>query len=418
MVSEPGHTSSAGSASSLSRTGTNKAPDYRVILTVHYSPWSPYSGGGQRSVHNLATELGRRMKDVHVIYSKSPFESIPLPDSLPYTVHWASLPAFRSRRALFLRPLAAWSVQRVVRGLASSTGKPVIVHANGEEAARLGRLKKMIPFALIATPRYSFYPETLISGRKLTLPERIKLTLREGKYLAQAAVLRSADRICPPSNWAAGRIRKIQGVREEKIRVIPNGVPSEFLRFQWSPAGKGTPLLFFGRLSHDKGVDTLLHAYQLLPPERPPLIIAGTGPERKHLVSLSQKLEIEQDVEFKGWLTHEQLGCELSRCSICLLPSRVENYSLAILSAMAVGTPLITTRTGGTPELIRDGENGLLTEPGNPKLLSRAISALLSDPEKARKMGNRARKDVNSGKTWSDTCDQFEEVYEESCRFL
>src|SRR5690606_29436989 len=89
----------------------------RVIYTTNYSPWSRYFGGGQLSTHHLACGMARLGHDVHVIYSKAPLETPPVPSGLPYKLHWASLPGFRSSRSMPLRPLVAHSVCRIAEEL-------------------------------------------------------------------------------------------------------------------------------------------------------------------------------------------------------------------------------------------------------------------------------------------------------------
>ena len=81
-----------------------------IALTVNYSPWSKYSGGGQRSTHSLACALSRAGHRVDVVYTRPPWEAVHTPPSLPYRVHWASLAAVRSHRSAALRPLSSFSV--------------------------------------------------------------------------------------------------------------------------------------------------------------------------------------------------------------------------------------------------------------------------------------------------------------------
>src|SRR3954451_18857742 len=85
----------------------------RCILTVNFSPWSRYSGGGQRSTHNLARALVKRGHEVTVVFTKAPWEQVPLPPDLPYQVVWAALPGVRRTSSLF--------VARAVQGLLMSS---------------------------------------------------------------------------------------------------------------------------------------------------------------------------------------------------------------------------------------------------------------------------------------------------------
>ncbi|MEX0770888.1 MAG: glycosyltransferase family 4 protein [Balneolaceae bacterium] len=407
-------TPSAFNPSLLNGNGTvgNKARKKRIILTCNYSPWSLYSGGGQRSTHYLATYMAQKGHDVHVIYSKSPFESVLLPDHLNYHVHWATLYRHRSNRKSFFRPLTAFSVNRLVKKLSENSKYPVIVHANGEEASLLYRIRNSLDFGFIATPRYSFYPKELSQWNRLTLMQKIKFFLLNWKYIELGRVLREADRICPPSQWASGEISRVYRIDPQKIIPVPNGIPQEFLQYQNDPNSDGD-IVFFGRLSHDKGVDLLLRAYKKLDSPKPFLTIIGEGEEKEKLAGLSMDLGITHNVRFLPWLSHHELGQLLSKSRICVLPSRDENYSLAILSALCVSVPTISTRVGGTPEIIKDGETGLLVQYNDIESLTEAMRNFLANPFKAEEMGRNGSVDVRNSKTWASTCEKFDAIYDE-----
>lgn len=384
----------------------------RIILTCNYSPWSLYSGGGQRSTHYLATYMAEKGHDVHVIYSKTPFESIPIPDHINYQIHWSTLYRHRSNRKSFFRPLTAFSVNRLVKKLCKESGFPVIVHANGEETSLLYRIRNTHDFGFIATPRYSFYPEELSRWNQLSPLQKARLFLLNWKYIELGRVLRTADRICPPSHWAANEICQVYQIDTRKIIPVPNGIPQEFLQYKNDPGADGD-IVFFGRLSHDKGVDLLLRAYKELDSPKPFLTIVGEGEEKENLSALSRDLGITHNVRFLPWLSHHELGQLLSKSRICVLPSRDENFSLAILSALCVSVPTISTRVGGTPEIIKDGETGLLVQYNDIDSLTEAMKNFLANPFKAEKMGRNGSADVRNSKTWASTCEKFNTIYEE-----
>lgn len=383
----------------------------RVIYTTNYSPWSRYFGGGQLSTHHLACGMARLGHDVHVIYSKAPLETPPVPSGLPYKLHWASLPGFRSSRSMPLRPLVAHSVCRIAEELIAGSDAPVVLHANGEEAARVGKLKKRYRFGFIATPRYSSYPSRLAGWPDLSLKDRILLYLGHWKYLLQGEVLQQADRICPPSDWAGGEVRKIYNLSVSQLQTVYNGVPDEFLNSERSSPPLQGPILYFGRLSRDKGVDLLLEAYAQLSGEKPPLWIIGKGEAAKSLHRLSEKLGQNGYVQFIEWKEQKELAGLVSRSGIVVVPSRVENFSLSLLSAMGLGRPVISTRVGGTPEIIRDRENGLLVEPDKVDPLAGALTELLGNPGLAESLGREAARLVGSSRTWEHACSEFEKIY-------
>jgi glycosyltransferase involved in cell wall biosynthesis len=122
---------------------------------------------------------------------------------------------------------------------------------------------------------------------------------------------------------------------------------------------------------------------------------------------------LTEKVELRGWADHHELGKLLTESSMAILPSREESFSLAVLSAMAVGTPLIATRVGGTAELVEHGHNGVLCEAGDVGTLRDAIEQLSRQPERAAQLAARGRQRVRDGFTWDGAARKFESLYEQ-----
>ncbi len=383
----------------------------KIILTIDYSPWSAYGGGAQRSTHNLATALARRGHDVNVDFTRPPWERVPLPAHLPYTVRWATFFGLRSRRNAPLRPLNAVSVARTVRSLLGKN-EQAVVHSNGEEGGLIHWLRPRHRFGFISTPRHPRYPRALLENRRLSPLAKLRLAVTEGKYLMQGSAARHADLCVPPSAFAADLVRRAFGLDATRLRVRHNGFPEEFLSYEHDPVrAEDGPLVFFGRFESTKGVDVLVEALGLLGSLSPRTFIIGRGPEEQALRHAIDNLGLADRVHLLPWMTHDELGERLTTARMVVLPSREENCSLAVLSAMAVGAPVISTRVGGTPELIRDGETGLLVEPGRPDLLAHAIARLLVDPKLSRRLGASARQHVREELTWDATAEAFETLY-------
>ncbi len=218
----------------------------QIVLTCNYSPWSAYSGGGQRSTHDLAIALARRGHDVTVIFTRPPWERVAAPPSLPYRLRWAALLDASSRSGAPLRVLSAWTVAAAVRR-ELVRGRPAVVHGQGEEAARLHHLRRRVPFGLVVTPRHSLPPALLT--RRGSLARGLGLLAGYGKYAALGVAVCTADRCAPPSRHGADMIRRAWAVPADRIHPVHNGVPPEFLEHEWHPAGERDPrpALFFGR---------------------------------------------------------------------------------------------------------------------------------------------------------------------------
>lgn len=383
-----------------------------VILTVDFSPWSAYSGGAQRSTQNLAKALCRRGHSVDVIFTKPPWEHVEVPEDRPYALHWATFFDLRSRRKAPLRPLNAWSVARMAHRL-MQPGIPTVIHSNGEEGGLIHTLRKHRQFVFISTPRHPRYPKALLEIEDPSLSTWMRLVLTEGKYLMQGSAARHADLCCPPSAFAAELVRQAFEIPFSRFRVVHNGFPEDFLHFSHRADAVGSgPLIFFGRFEPSKGVDTLVDALGRLGTQAPHTLIIGRGEDRDAILSQIERRGLGGRVHVLPWMTHEQLGEALSGASMVVLPSREENFSLAALSAMAVGAPVICTRVGGTPEIIEDGVTGLLVAPNDPQALAAAIQCLQDRPALAQQIAQAGRTHVRQHFTWDVAARKFEALYE------
>jgi glycosyltransferase involved in cell wall biosynthesis len=146
-------------------------------------------------------------------------------------------------------------------------------------------------------------------------------------------------------------------------------------------------VLSLGQLDPHKGHATLIAAWPEVVKARPDaqLVLVGDGPCRTELEAMSHRLGVVQSVTFAGF--HAPAAAFVSACEVLVQPSLTEGMPNAVLEAMAAGRPVVGTRAGGIPELVADGETGLLVPPGDPAALARALVALLQDKTRARAMG-------------------------------
>ncbi len=142
-----------------------------------------------------------------------------------------------------------------------------------------------------------------------------------------------------------------------------------------------------GRLSPEKGADTLLRAVALIVNEEPnfKLQVAGDGACMPALLALSRELNLTEHVQFLGEV--RDVPSLLARASMFVLPSLTEGISLTLLEAMARGLPVVATDVGGTPEVVEDGSSGLLVDAQSPAELAQAILRVYRHPHRARLMG-------------------------------
>ena len=200
---------------------------------------------------------------------------------------------------------------------------------------------------------------------------------------------RCVDRFLAPSRFVKTKLIQ-NGWNQAKIDVLPHfqrlpDIPSE------APL-PAAPVLYFGRLSPEKGVDDLIRAMQRIP--RVQLQIAGEGPQRHELEQLVSRLELT-NVEFLGQLASEPLHDHIARSSFTVLPSHAyETLGKSILESYAHARPVIASDLGSRRELVEEGVTGLLYRVGDIDQLAGAISFLHERPGLAHEMGAMGREFV------------------------
>ncbi len=209
------------------------------------------------------------------------------------------------------------------------------------------------------------------------------------------------DLFIAPSEFLAKVVS--QRIPREKIVVLRNGIDlNEYL----PTYEDGGYALYFGRLSQEKGIETLLKAHQKVAKEIP-LKIVGTGPMEAELRAKYSK------AEFLGYRTGEDLKQLVAKASFVVVPSEwYENCSMAVLEAMALGKPIIASRIGGLPEQIEDGKTGLLFEMGNVEELREKMLYLWKNRNLRIEMGKEARKKAETEFSLEKHCEELEKIYE------
>lgn len=179
------------------------------------------------------------------------------------------------------------------------------------------------------------------------------------------------------------------GFPKAKIHVIPQGVDAGTA----PPSGeKGNYILFFGRLSPEKGLDTLLEAYQNLAPDAD-LILAGRGEDGYEAFLRGLVRPAFRDrVRFVGFVQEPELSELVSRALCSVTPSRwPDNAPLSVLESALQGTPVLAAAIGGIPELVEDGVTGRLFSPGSAADLADTLGRMLADRRTLDAMGRAAR---------------------------
>lgn len=213
---------------------------------------------------------------------------------------------------------------------------------------------------------------------------------RRGKELFRWCV-RAVDTVACVSEHTC-RLAIAEGASPFAVVPILNGIDASRFGFH-GPASDG-PIVTVARLSHEKGIDLLIHAMKLLSNDWPAvqLEIAGDGPERSALQALVRSLGLGETVQFLG--NESDVAAVLNRSRLFVLPSRVEGMPLTILEAMASGLPVVATSVGGNAEIVQHQQTGVLVQENSPAAIAHAIRYLLADPRTAKEMGKRGRQRV------------------------
>lgn len=356
---------------------------------------------------------------MQVVYTKPPWEQVPLPDALPYEVVWAALPALRSQSNALLRPTTPWFVAQQVERLLRRGG-PAVVHGNGEEAALVPALRtrpNTPRFGFVMTPRYPALPAAFERGHALRSGVlRALFAVTHTKYVLLGRALAGADFICPTSRFAAELVQRAYALDSQKLRVIPNGVSDEFLKASPSRELHEAPTqvpfaIYFGRLAREKGVHVLLDALANAGPEPETFVFAGRGPELERLRQRARTLGLAHRVRFMTWLDAKALADLVRKASFAVLPSLEESFGNPIAEAMALAVPVISTTAGAIPELIENNRTGVLVPPGSAPALSIAIRSLANDPPRRKALALAAQAKVRAEYSWETVAARFEGVY-------
>jgi len=196
------------------------------------------------------------------------------------------------------------------------------------------------------------------------------------------------------------------GFPKEKIRVIPYGIDGRQLEPSYTHQNY---FLYVGRLSEEKGVETIIHIAKLLPDVK--FKIVGRGPDSEYLHRLAHGMN---NVEFLGFRMGDELQQLYKGACAVLLPSRVhEVFPLITLEAMALGKPLIASNVGGIPEIVLDRQTGFLVHPTDIRGWTEAILRLFHDRQLHLQLSRAARSHVEQNFRLDDHYRQLMNVYQE-----
>ena len=201
--------------------------------------------------------------------------------------------------------------------------------------------------------------------------------------------LRRACRIVVPSRYLAD-IAHGWGLDGARIEVLVNPAPPP-TDVRPAPLEPGT-FVFVGRLTHQKALPVLIAAIGEVDGAK--LELVGDGADRRALEDLVATRGLADRVRFVGSLPRDQVLAHLAGARAAVLSSAWENLPHAAVEALSVGTPVVSTAVGGVPEVVHDGENGLLVPPNDPAALAAALRAVLHDDALRSRLAAAAKPSV------------------------
>ncbi|HCO19313.1 MAG TPA: hypothetical protein DIT39_06905 [Tissierellales bacterium] len=248
------------------------------------------------------------------------------------------------------------------------------------------------------------------------------IAVEEGKHIRRHRwLLGHADHVIGPSQELVDTVVKV-GISRNMTSFVSNGVDIE--KFNPEVEGMGIRAKYIirpeekvilcpRRLELKNGVEYLIEAmpYIINTNSDARCLIVGDGSERETLKKEVVRLSIADKVIFAGAVANVEMPGYYAASDIVVLPSLKEATSIAGLEAMASGKPLVGTNVGGIPQIIADGETGILVSSRNPEELANAIATLLSDDGKRATMGLSARRRAESEFSWETIAQKTMSIY-------
>lgn len=370
----------------------------------------PHVNGASYFTQRLAAALTQRGHEVGVI---APSQTIRNDTAMRGNVHIfgvRSYPVFIVPKFRFVLP---WVISRRIEAVIEEF-QPDIVHIQmhfpvSRTALRIAQ-RRGIP--VVATNH--FMPDNIT--HYLHLPGPVTRGINRAMWRDASGVLEKAQAISAPTRTS---VDLMQPQISKKMQVISNGIDRARFRPENDPAPAreryqlpdAPILLFVGRLDKEKNVDIALRAVaRALRDTDLHFVIAGHGAESAKLKALARKLGIEQKVTFAGFVPDALLPSLYAAADCFVIAGIAELQCIVAMEAMATGLPVLGARAVALPELIEQGQNGYLFEPGDVGELSRRIVELFNDKELRERMGKRSR-EIIANHDIDTVMERFEEFY-------
>ena len=236
----------------------------------------------------------------------------------------------------------------------------------------------------------------------------------ETHRLAMTRVLDHANAVLIGCESFAQEVVQRLGTDRARFTIVPGAVDVDRFHPGPDPRGTGLPvMLYHGRVDARKGVLDLLEAARQLQAtgDRFRLLISGIGPTFDETAASIPLLGLQSSVEMTGYVEYADVPAVYRQADIFVSPTYAEGFSNTILEAMASQLAVVSCRSVGVVDCIRDGENGLLTEPGDRNGLAEALRRMLRDDGLRRRLADAALKECRAVYSWARVGQQIMDVY-------
>jgi len=269
-------------------------------------------------------------------------------------------------------------------------------------------------------PTFVSIEPKLLKGSKLVITTHSDPDQKVSRYNLGLLPLKIADLIITLTYKEKEKFVKL-GINQKKIRVLPNGVDiskyrerrnNEIQKLKEKYDINGPVILYVGRIDiKQKGCDVLIKSMPIVKKKFPNAKFIFVGPDwgsRSKLETMAKFLNV--DPIFVGSVNDEKLISFYHLAEVVVVPSKVEPFGIVLLEAMACKKPIVASNVGGIPEIIKDGENGLLVPKDNPLKLAQAIIKLLKNDKLSNTIANNAFTHVKKY-SWDIIVEQLKEIY-------
>jgi glycosyltransferase involved in cell wall biosynthesis len=373
------------------------------VRIAQVSPFLPSRAGGSVVYStNLALQLRRRGHDVEFYAARTGAEDGEALKERRVAVHTRL--AFGV--AFGVNPMA-YVLPDLLKSDAEIIHAHSYIYTTSNQAAMAARVRRR-PFVLHM--HGATYQGRGIADRRISTALFLKQKVYD-KTIGRWTI-GCADAIAAVSAFDLQQCREAFDVSLDKLHLIPNAVDVE----KFCPGDDGTerPLLvtFIGRLEEWKGPHSFLEIARRVRAEVPEATfkVAGSGPLQARLMADSR--DLDGSFTLLGEVSHSRIADLLRETSVLVLPSFIEGLPTVCLEALASGIPVVASDTGGTSEIIREGETGYLCPSGDLDRFAERVIRLLRDPELRGRLGRQGRALVERQYSWTRVAEMTERLYE------